>query len=86
MAPCTAADVVCAPAPGPSVRRTPDVPSRPVTVLAALTDPPPVMVQVTWMPATGWPAAIEEFRHACLEVAPRPGSEEDPLFEGPRPA
>ena len=22
---------------------------------------------------------------ACLEVAPQPGSEEDPLFEGPRP-
>jgi MoxR-like ATPase len=33
----------------------------------------------------GWPAAIEEFRLGCLEVAPRPGSEEDPLFEGPRP-
>ena len=30
----------------------------------------------------GWPAAIEEFRLSCLEVAPRPGSEEDPLFEG----
>jgi MoxR-like ATPase len=36
--------------------------------------------------ATGWPSAIEEFRLGCLEVAPRPGSEEDPLFEGPRPA
>jgi MoxR-like ATPase len=36
--------------------------------------------------ATGWPEAIEEFRSGCLEVAPRPGSEEDPLFEGPRPA
>ena len=36
--------------------------------------------------ASGWPAAIEEFRLGCLEVAPRPGSEEDPLFEGPRPA
>jgi MoxR-like ATPase len=36
--------------------------------------------------ATGWPEAIEEFRRGCLEVAPRPGSEEDPLFEGPRPA
>jgi MoxR-like ATPase len=36
--------------------------------------------------ATGWPEAIEEFRLTCLEVAPRPGSEEDPLFEGPRPA
>jgi MoxR-like ATPase len=34
--------------------------------------------------ATNWAAAIEEFRTACLEVAPRPGSEEDPLFEGPR--
>jgi MoxR-like ATPase len=36
--------------------------------------------------ATGWASAIEEFRLGCLEVAPRPGSEEDPLFEGPRPA
>jgi MoxR-like ATPase len=36
--------------------------------------------------ANGWAAAIEEFRLACLEAAPRPGSEEDPLFEGPRPA
>ncbi len=35
--------------------------------------------------ATGWAAAIDGFRQACLEVAPRPGSEEDPLFEGPRP-
>ena len=35
--------------------------------------------------ATGWSSAIEEFRAACLEVAPQPGSEEDPLFEGPRP-
>jgi len=35
--------------------------------------------------ASGWQAAIEEFRLGCLEVAPRPGSEEDPLFEGPRP-
>jgi hypothetical protein len=35
--------------------------------------------------STGWAAAIEEFRLGCLEVAPRPGSEEDPLFEGPRP-
>jgi MoxR-like ATPase len=33
---------------------------------------------------TSWEAAIEEFRAACLEVAPRPGSEEDPLFDGPR--
>ena len=30
--------------------------------------------------AAGWPAAIEEFRQACLELAPRPGSDEDPLF------
>src|ERR671915_186415 len=36
--------------------------------------------------ATGWAAAIEEFFADCLEVAPRPGSESDPLFEGPRPA
>ena len=35
--------------------------------------------------STGWPEAIEEFRRGCLEVAPRPGSEDDPLFEGPRP-
>jgi MoxR-like ATPase len=35
--------------------------------------------------ASGWPEAIDDFRRACLEVAPRPGSEEDPLFEGPRP-
>ena len=34
--------------------------------------------------ATDWASAIDEFRGACLEVAPRPGSEEDPLFEGPR--
>ena len=34
--------------------------------------------------STGWAEAIDSFRHACLEVAPRPGSEEDPLFEGPR--
>jgi MoxR-like ATPase len=34
--------------------------------------------------ATGWSEAIDGFRQACLEVAPRPGSEEDPLFEGPR--
>ena len=32
--------------------------------------------------ASSWPEAIEEFRAGCLEVAPRPGSEEDPLFEG----
>ena len=30
--------------------------------------------------AAGWPAAIEEFRLACLELAPRPGSDDDPLF------
>jgi hypothetical protein len=35
--------------------------------------------------ASGWPEAIEEFRLGCLEVAPRPGSEEDPLFEPPHP-
>ncbi|MGI8480442.1 MAG: AAA family ATPase [Gaiellaceae bacterium] len=35
--------------------------------------------------ASGWEAAIEEFRLACLEAAPRPGSEQDPLFEYPRP-
>ena len=32
--------------------------------------------------ATGWSEAIEEFRVSCLELAPQPGSEEDPLFEG----
>ena len=36
--------------------------------------------------ASGWEEAIEEFRAACLEVAPRPGSEEDPFFEHPPPA
>ena len=36
--------------------------------------------------ASGWGDAIEQFRRSCLEVAPRPGSEEDPLFEGARPA
>jgi len=36
--------------------------------------------------ATGLPAAIEEFRASCLELAPRPGSEEDPFFGQPRPA
>jgi MoxR-like ATPase len=35
--------------------------------------------------ASGWEAAIEEFRLGCLEAAPRPGSERDPLFEHPRP-
>jgi MoxR-like ATPase len=29
--------------------------------------------------AAGSAAAIEEFRQACLELAPRPGSDEDPL-------
>jgi MoxR-like ATPase len=33
--------------------------------------------------ASGWTEAIESFRTGCLEVAPRPGSEEDPLFDGP---
>jgi MoxR-like ATPase len=33
--------------------------------------------------ASGWEESIEEFRSACLEVAPRPGSEEDPFFEQP---
>jgi len=35
--------------------------------------------------ATGWDEAIEAFRSTCLELAPRPGSEEDPFFERPRP-
>jgi MoxR-like ATPase len=35
--------------------------------------------------ASGWERAIEEFRAACLDVAPRPGSEEDPFFEQPHP-
>jgi MoxR-like ATPase len=35
--------------------------------------------------AAGWEEAIEEFRLSCLEAAPRPGSEEDPLFGQPRP-
>jgi MoxR-like ATPase len=34
--------------------------------------------------STGWTQAIEEFRASCLELAPRPGSEEDPFFEQPR--
>ena len=33
--------------------------------------------------ATGWNQAIEDFRASCLEIAPRPGSEEDPFFEKP---
>ena len=36
--------------------------------------------------ASGWADAIEEFHRSCLALAPRPGSEEDPLFDGPRPA
>ena len=36
--------------------------------------------------ASGWAEAIEDFRRQCLELAPVPGSEEDPLFEGPHPA
>jgi MoxR-like ATPase len=35
--------------------------------------------------AGGWTAAIDDFRRQCLELAPVPGSEEDPLFEGPHP-
>ncbi len=34
--------------------------------------------------ASGWAQAIEEFHQSCLAIAPRPGSEEDPLFDGPR--
>ena len=34
--------------------------------------------------ASGWAEAIEDFRRQCLELAPVPGSEDDPLFEGPR--
>jgi MoxR-like ATPase len=33
--------------------------------------------------SSGWAAAIDEFKQQCLELAPVPGSEEDPLFEGP---
>jgi MoxR-like ATPase len=36
--------------------------------------------------ASGWTQAIEEFHQSCLAIAPRPGSEEDPLFDGPRSA
>ncbi len=36
--------------------------------------------------ASGWMQAIEEFHQSCLAIAPRPGSEEDPLFDGPRSA
>jgi MoxR-like ATPase len=34
--------------------------------------------------ASSWEDAIAEFRGTCLELAPRPGSEEDPIFEQPR--
>jgi MoxR-like ATPase len=34
--------------------------------------------------AAGWSEAIEEFRASCLQLAPRPGSEEDPFFGQPR--
>jgi hypothetical protein len=34
--------------------------------------------------ASSWTQAIEEFRATCLELAPRPGSEEDPIFGQPR--
>jgi hypothetical protein len=33
--------------------------------------------------SSSWTDAIEEFRAACLELAPRPGSEDDPIFEQP---
>jgi MoxR-like ATPase len=36
--------------------------------------------------ASSWEQAIAEFRAACLELAPRPGSEEDPIFERPHSA
>jgi len=32
--------------------------------------------------ASSWWSAIDEFRAGCLEASPRPGSEEDPLFDG----
>ena len=35
--------------------------------------------------ASGWSAAVDGFHARCLEVAPRPGSENDPLFAGPQP-
>jgi hypothetical protein len=35
--------------------------------------------------AASWEQAIGEFRASCLELAPRPGSEEDPFFGQPRP-
>jgi MoxR-like ATPase len=31
--------------------------------------------------ATSWPEAVEEFRQTCHELAPRPGSDTDPLFD-----
>ena len=31
--------------------------------------------------ASGWESTIEEFRLGCFELAPRPGSADDPLFE-----
>jgi len=34
--------------------------------------------------ASSWAEAIDEFRSACFEAAPRPGSERDPLFEPPQ--
>jgi MoxR-like ATPase len=36
--------------------------------------------------AVGWEDAIEDFRRRCLDVAPSPGSADDPLFRRPRPA
>jgi MoxR-like ATPase len=36
--------------------------------------------------ASSWGEAIDRFRLSCLELAPRPGSEEDPIFERPHPA
>jgi MoxR-like ATPase len=30
--------------------------------------------------ASGWSGAIDRFFHECLDVAPRPGSDDDPLF------
>jgi MoxR-like ATPase len=32
---------------------------------------------------SGWPDAVDGFRMRCLEVAPVPGSSDDPLFERP---
>jgi len=31
----------------------------------------------------GWQQAVDELRHRCLELAPRPGSAADPLFGRP---